>query len=92
MCDMSSAAAWLVEVAPAGSARLLADVKQFDDRGRDDRPSVFDRLAAALGEALAEKIVSALSTEDLDRLDSALTPAFADHLAAVFAKELDNAA
>jgi hypothetical protein len=89
---MSSAAAWLIEVAPARSARLLADVKQFDDGGRDDRPSVYDRLSAALGEDFAERIVKALSAEALDQLDSALTPAFADHLAAVFAREVGNAA
>jgi hypothetical protein len=89
---MSSAAAWLVEVSPARSARLLADVEQFDGGGRDDRASVYDRLAVALGEDFAERIVKALSAEALDRLDSALTPAFAEHLAAVLAKELGNAA
>jgi hypothetical protein len=89
---MSSAAPWLVEVAPARSARLLADVEQFDGDGRDDRRSVFDRLTAALGEDLAERIVEALSTEALDRLDCALTPTFAEHLAATLAKELGNAA
>ena len=87
---MSSAAAWLVEVAPARSARLLADVGQFDGDGGDGRPSVVERLAAALGESLTEKIVSALTTEASDRLDAALTPAFAEHLAAL-AKELGNA-
>ena len=55
-------------------------------------PSVFDRLAAALGRDFAERIVTALSAEALDRLDSALTPAFAEHLAGVLAKELGNAA
>ena len=60
--------------------------------GRDDRPSVSDRLAVALGEDLAEGIVKALSAEALVRLDSALTPAFADHLASVLAKELGSAA
>ena len=89
---MSSAAARLVEVSPARSARLLADVEQFNGGGRGDRPSVYDRLAAALGEDFAERIVKALSAEALDRLDSALTPAFADHLAAVLGKELGNAA
>jgi hypothetical protein len=89
---MSSAAAWLVEVAPARSARLRADVGQFDGGGRDGRSSVFDRLAAALGEDFAERIVKALSAEALDRLDTALTPAFAEHLAAALAKELGNAA
>ena len=88
---MSSAAAWLVEVAPARSARLLADVEQFDGDGGDGRPSVVERLAAALGEALAEKIVSALTAEASGRLDAALTPAFAEHLADALAKELGKA-
>jgi hypothetical protein len=88
---MGSAAAWLVEIAPTRSARLLADVeKAFDGGGRD--PSVFDRLAAALGRDFAERIVRALSAEALDRLDAALTPAFAEHLASALAKELDDAA
>ena len=78
---MRSAAAQLVEIAAARSGRLLADVEQFDGDGRDDRPSVFERLAAVLGQDFAERIVTALSAEALDRLDDALTPAFAEHLA-----------
>jgi hypothetical protein len=89
---MSSATARLVEIAPARSARLLADLEQFDGRGGDDRPSVFDRLAAALGQELAERIVRALSAEALDRLDAALSPAFAERLAAALANEIDEAA
>jgi hypothetical protein len=89
---MGSTAARLVEIAPTHSARLLADVGQFDGRGRGDRPSVFDRLSAALGRDFAERIVTALSAEALDRLDAALTPAFADHLAAALAKELGDPA
>jgi hypothetical protein len=88
---MSSATVRLLEVAPARSARLLADVGHFGGGGRDHRPSVFDRLAAALGRDFAEAIVVALSAEALDRLDAALTPAFAEHLARVLAKELGNA-
>ena len=88
---MSGASAWLAEVAPARSARLLADVEQFDGDGRDDRRSVFERLTAALGEDFAERIVNALSAEALDRLDSALTPAFAEHLATLLANELGTA-
>jgi hypothetical protein len=89
---MSSATVRLVEIAPARSAHLLADLVQFDGRGGDDRPSVFDRLAAALGQELAERILRALSVEALDRLDAALTPAFAQRLAAALAKEIDEAA
>ena len=86
-----SSAAWL-EVPPAVSTRLLFDLNQFDGGGRDGRPSVFDRLADALGEDFAEKIVKALSADALDRLDAALTPAFAQHLADVQAKERGDAA
>jgi hypothetical protein len=90
---MGSAAAWLVEIAPTRSSRLLADVEEaFDGGGRDDRPSVFDRLAAALGRDFADGIVRALTAEALDRLDAALTPAFAEHLAGALAKELGDAA
>ena len=88
---MSTAAAQLVEIAAARS-RLLADVGQFEGRGRGDRPSVFDRLVAALGRDFAETIVSALSAEALDRLDAALTPTFAEHLAGLLAKELGDGA
>jgi hypothetical protein len=89
---MSAATVRLVEKAPARSARLLADLQQFDGRGGDDRPSVFDRLAAALGQELAERIIRALSAEARDRLDAALTPAFAERLAAALAKEIEKAA
>ena len=89
---MSSVDARLVEIAPTRSARLLADVRQFDGGGRDDRPPVFDRLSAALGRDFAERIVTALSAEALDRLDAALTPAFAEHVAAALAEELGDAA
>lgn len=89
---MSSVDARLVEIARTRSARLLADVGQFDGGGRDDRPPVFDRLSAALGRDFAERIVTALSAEALDRLDAALTPAFAEHVAAALAEELGDAA
>src|SRR5438094_10329224 len=87
ICGMSSAAERLVEMAPTRSARLLADVRQFDGGGRSSRPSVFDRLSATLGPDFAERIVEALSADALDRLDAALSPAFAEHLAGVLAKD-----
>ena len=87
-----TSAARIVEISPACSARLLADVEQFDGHGRDNRPSVFDRLEAALGSDFAESIVMALSADALDRLDAALTPAFTEHLAATLAKEHGDAA
>jgi hypothetical protein len=89
---MSAATVRLVEAASARSARLLADLEQFDGRGGDDRLSVFDRLAAALGQERADKIIRALSAEALDRLDAALSSAFAERLAAALAKETDEAA
>jgi hypothetical protein len=88
---MSSSAVWLVEIAPARSARLLADVAQFDQSGGGGRPSVLDRLAVALGQDLAERIVEALSDEAVDTLDVGLSAAFADHLAAALAKEVGDA-
>ena len=89
---MSTSRIWLAEIAPARSARLLADVTQFDENGGSDRPSVLDRLAGALGEDLAEKIVQALSDEAVDRLDAGLSAAFADHLAAALAKDVGDTA
>ena len=87
--SMSSAPP-LFEIAPTRAARLLSDMKQFDGSDRDERPPVFDRLAAALGHDFAERIVVALSADALDRLDSALNPAFAERLRAVLAKERDG--
>jgi hypothetical protein len=89
---MSSAAARLVEITSTRSGRLVSDVRQFGGGGRDDRPSVFDRLASALGRDFAESIVTAFSADALDHLDTALTPAVADHIARVLAKELGYAA
>ena len=82
-----SSAPRLFEIAPTRAARLLSDMEQFDGHGRDDRPPVFDRLAATLGHDFAERIVTALSADALDRLDTALSPAFAERLRALLAKE-----
>ncbi len=89
--EMSSATR-LVDIASARSARLLADVEDFDGRGPDDRVPILDRLAAVLGRDFAERIVAALSNEALERLDAALTPAFANRLASALAKERDETA
>jgi hypothetical protein len=86
-----SRAAELVAIASAGSARLLADVQDVDERDRDDREPVLDRLARALGPDFAEQIVAALSRDALDRLDAALTPAFAERLTAAQAGERGDA-
>jgi hypothetical protein len=80
-----AAAAKLLAVRPAGSARLLADVKRLHGRGADDRESALDRLAAALGRDFADQLVATLSKEALDRLEAALSRDFADRIAALAA-------
>lgn len=59
-------AALLVEVAPAGSLRLLADVHAFGGRSVDIKAPALDRLEAALGRELADRLVSALSERRVD--------------------------
>ncbi len=59
-------AALLVEVAPARSQRLLADVHAFADEQGGSKPSAVDRLEAALGRELADRLVGALSERRLD--------------------------
>jgi hypothetical protein len=54
-------AALLVQVAPAGSRRLLADVNAFGGRTASTKAPALDRLEAALGRELADRLVSALS-------------------------------
>ena len=55
-------AAVLTKVAPAGSSRLLADVKALE-RPDEKRDSALIRLEAALGRDFADRLVSALSAE-----------------------------
>ena len=76
-------AATLTEVATARSARLLADLSDFDGRDGDSRPPILDRLAWVLGRDEAARIVDVLSKEAAERIDRALTPAFARRLAAL---------
>jgi hypothetical protein len=80
-------AARLMEIAPASSPRLLADVKELHGRGPDDRRPALVRLEEALGRDFADRLVAALSQEALDRLEAALSPQFAARLAAALAKE-----
>ena len=56
-------AAVLTKVAPAGSIRLLADVKALDLRDEDDvtRTPALSRLEATLGREFADRLVAALS-------------------------------
>jgi len=55
-------AAVLTKVAPAGSSRLLADVKALE-RADEKRAPALIRLEATLGRDFADRLVSALSTE-----------------------------
>lgn len=61
-------AAVLSKIAPAGSARLLADVSAFQGKAAAPKKPALDRLEAALGRDFADRLVAALSTER-DRRD-----------------------
>jgi hypothetical protein len=54
-------AALLIEVAPACSLRLLADVHAFGGRRHDAQAPALARLEAAIGRELTDRLVSALS-------------------------------
>jgi len=57
-------AALLTKVAPAGSLRLLADVKALDLREEtDERTPALTRLEDMLGREFADRLVAALSAE-----------------------------
>ena len=56
-------AAVLTKVSPAGSSRLLADVKALGERGQDERAPALTRLEAVLGRDFADRLVTALSNE-----------------------------
>ena len=58
-------AALLTNVAPAGSARLLADVSA----DAVAKTPVLDRLEAALGRDFADRLVAALSEKRVDSRD-----------------------
>lgn len=51
---------------PAGSYRLLADVKALDGLYAEKRAPVQIRLEAALGRDFADRLVTALSEERTD--------------------------
>jgi hypothetical protein len=56
-------AAVLTKVAPAGSKRLLADVSALAGRDTVTKTPALDRLEAALGRDLADRLVAALSDQ-----------------------------
>jgi hypothetical protein len=76
-----------MEIAPAASPRLLADVQEPQELGSNARRPALERLEDALGREFADRLVAALSKEALGRLEAALSPEFAERLAAVLATE-----
>jgi hypothetical protein len=54
-------AAVLIEVAPAASQRILADVTAFGERSPSQKVPVLVRLEAALGRDFADRLLAALS-------------------------------
>jgi len=56
-------AAVLTTTAAASSTRLLADVKALAESDRDERTPAQIRLEAALGRDLADRLVTALSSD-----------------------------
>jgi hypothetical protein len=58
-------AAVLSKVAPAGSIRLLADVRALDLRDEEDfsRTPALTRLEETIGREFADRLVAALSSE-----------------------------
>ncbi len=54
-------AAVLTTVAPAGSRRLLADVRAIAGKDAVAKTPALDRLEAALGRDFADRLVAALS-------------------------------
>ena len=81
-----SAAATLVNAASAASSRLRLDIEQLHGR-QDNRVPAFDRLEAAVGRDLAERLVAELSEQDRRRLEAALSTEFADRITSLLAEE-----
>jgi hypothetical protein len=59
-------AALLVDIAPACSLRLLADVRAIGGKPGNTKPPALDRLEAAIGRELTDRLVSALSDRRTD--------------------------
>ncbi|MGH3065198.1 MAG: hypothetical protein ACRDOF_02760 [Gaiellaceae bacterium] len=59
-------AAVLSTVAPAGSRRLLADVSAITGKQEVTRPPALARLEAALGRDFADRLLAALSEQNVD--------------------------
>jgi hypothetical protein len=80
------AAAMLITSTAAASPRLRLDLEQLDGR-KDDRVPALDRLEAAVGRGLAQRLVAELSERDLRRLESALSAEFAERITSLLAEE-----
>ena len=81
-----SAAATLVNAAAAASSRLRLDIEQLHGH-QDNRVPALDRLEAAVGRDLAERLVAELSEQDRRRLEAALSTEFADRITSLLAEE-----
>lgn len=81
-----SAAATLVNASAAASSRLRLDIEQLHGR-QDNRVPALDRLEAAVGRDLAERLVAELSERDRRRLEAALSAEFADRISSLLAEE-----
>ena len=81
-----SAAATLVNAASAASSRLRLDIEELHGR-QDNRAPALDRLEAAVGRDLAERLVAELSEQDRRRLEAALSAEFADRITSLLAEE-----
>ena len=81
-----SAAATRVNAASAASSRLRLDIEQLHGR-QDERAPALDRLHAAVGRDLAERLVAELSEWDRRRLEAALSTEFANRITSLLAEE-----
>ena len=81
-----SAAATRVNAASAASSRLRLDIEQLHGR-QDERAPALDRLQAAVGRDLAERLVAELSEWDRRRLEAALSTEFANRITSLLAEE-----
>jgi hypothetical protein len=84
-------AAALIAASSAASSHLLADMEAVSGPTRHAQENALDRLEAALGRELADRLVAALAPHARRRLESALTPEFAEHIAAELAKDRTRA-
>lgn len=80
-----STAATLVTATAAASPRLRLDLEELP--GHKDRVPALERLEAAVGHALAERLVAELTERDLRRLETALSANFAERITSLLAEE-----